>query len=317
VAFKVFFSKFAELIPAMTKDLIIPILAAILAGSVPPAADAAGSRRARPLRDGFVLAGVNGELTRQASSDGCQRWFFKFDSQLSDDAGRVKAGASLELLPSAALEKMTADAQKRSTKSYVLWGRVTKYKDTNFIFPIYFLPFSEIEPSPSPMPASQKTRQKEPELTINEPNDELAIPQEIMARLKTTRILRTEKSAPAQNAPFAPSGETGAGQPQKGLELKHDSILADRTGFIRDSGREARGTGCEVSFVLDALGRSVQRASFGLLPCEVLEQAQLEQSAEADPLRFKIAGILTRYKGSHYLLLERARRVYSHQNFGR
>jgi hypothetical protein len=167
------------------------------------------------------------------------------------------------------------------------------------------------------MPASQKTRQKEAELTINEPNDELAIPQEIMAKLKTTRILRTEKPTPAQNATFATSRKIGAGQPQKGLELKHDSILADRTGFIRDSGHEAGGMGYEVNFVLDALGRSVQRTSFGLLPCEVLEQAQLKQSAEADPLRFKIAGILTQYKGSYYLLLERARRVYSHQNFSR
>jgi hypothetical protein len=106
----------------MAKDLIMPILAAILVGTVPPVADASGSKKAKPLRDGFVLAGVNGKLTSQDSNGGCQGWFFEFDSQLSDDKGRVKAGASLELLPSAALEKMTADAQKRSTKSYVLWG---------------------------------------------------------------------------------------------------------------------------------------------------------------------------------------------------
>ncbi len=281
------------------------------------AAFGAGTARKSLLRDGFILAGVNGKLTRQDSNDGCQRWFFELDSQLSDDKGRVKAGASLELLPSATLEKITADAQKRSTKNYVLWGKVTKYENTNFIFPIYFLPFSKIKPSPSPTPTSQKPRQKEPELTINEPNDELAIPQEIMAKLKTTQILRTGKLTPAQDAAFAINRKMETRQPQKRLELKHDSILVDRTGFIRDSGHQARGTGYEVSFVLDALGRNVRQTSFGLLPCEALERAQLKQSAEVDPLRFKIAGILTQYKGIRYLLLERARRVYSHQNFGR
>ncbi|MBA7626561.1 hypothetical protein ES703_34013 [subsurface metagenome] len=93
--------------------------------------------------------------------------------------------------------------------------------------------------------------------------------------------------------------------------MKQDSILADRTGFVVRQGDS------RLVFVFDALGRNVQQISLRLLPCQALESAEHRQSAEVDPLRFKIAGILTKYKGNHYLLLERTIRVYSHGNFGK
>ena len=280
------------------------------------ASKGAGTARKTLLRDGFVLTGVDGKLTStdgndiwfQDSNEGCHRWFFEFDS---DIRAVVKAGTSLELLPSAALEKMTADMEKRSAVSpvrskspkttavpsvqtsngvsYRLWGRVTKYKGRNFIFPIYFLPLSETrKPPPS---TSQKSREKTGP-TLNDPNDVLTIPKEILNKLKRRKIIRPE-------------------QLKKGLELKQDSILADRTGFI-----VRQGDG-RLVFVFDALGRNVQQISLRLLPCQALESAERRQSAEADRLRFKIAGILTEYKGNYYLLLERTTRVYSHGNFGK
>ena len=33
-------------------------------------------------------------------------------------------------------------------------------------------------------------------------------------------------------------------------------------------------------------------------------------------MRFNVAGILTRYKGQQYLLLQKATRIYSYGNFG-
>ena len=138
----------------------------------------------------------------------------------------------------------------------------------------------------------QKSQQQETRPTINEPNDVLAIPKEIIEKLKPRRIVRTA-------------------QLRKGLELKQDFILADRTGFIAKQGDSG------LVFVFDALGRNVRQASFGLLPCQALERAQRTQSVETEPLRFKIAGILTEYRGDYYLLLQRAIQVYSHENFGK
>ena len=263
--------------PVIGKRLAISILVFFISHTV----FSAGMAPKSLLRDNFVLTGVDGKLTIANSNEG---WFFEFDSDVSDDRGRTYAGASLELLPSTALEKMTDDANNRSDAGYRLWARVTKYKGRNFIFPIYFLPLGKTK-------ELSTSQQQETELTINEPNDALAIPKEIIEKLKPRKIVRTV-------------------QLRKGLELKTDSILANRTGFIRNSGHE-------VSFVLDALGRNVRQISFPLLPCEMLERAQRTQSAEAEPARFKVAGILTQYKGKHYLLLERATQVYSHQNFGR
>lgn len=308
----------------MAKNLVISILATFFVCIMSPSVLAGGSKKAKALADGFVLAGVDGKLTRRGSDGDSQslytgfgvpdRWFFEFDSDVGDGRGLIKAGAVSEMLPSAALEKMVADMEERSDASpvrskspgasYRLWGRVTKYKGRNFIFGIYFLPISETD-EPEPSQQSRKSQQRESKLTestsarkgvweptINEPNDVLTIPEEIIAKLASRRTVRTERLL------------------KKGLELKQDCVLADRTGFIRDSGQE-------VSFVLDALGRGVQQISLRLLPCHALERAQLKQSAELEPLRFRMSGIVTKYKGEHYLLLQRAIRVYSHENFDR
>lgn len=269
----------------MNKKVAILILTLFMSmrGIVP----AFGAEKARKylLRDGSVLAGVDGKLT---STD--NRWFLEFYSDLNADRGLAKAETSLELLPSATLEKIINNVKEHPKASYRLWGSVTKYQDKNFIFPRFFLPISEIkEPEPS---IPQYPQQQKPKPTINEPNDPLAIPDEIIAKLKTRRIIR-----PAQL--------------RKGLELEQDFILVDRTGFVA---RQADG---KLLFTFGALGRNVQELSFRLLPCQVLERAQRKQSAELENIRFKVAGVVTKYKGEHYLLLQRAKRAYSHGNFPR
>ena len=93
--------------------------------------------------------------------------------------------------------------------------------------------------------------------------------------------------------------------------LEPDYILADRSAFLV---KEEDGW---LVFVLDALGRNTHPVSLRLLPCEALEMAELIQSSIPQPVRFKIAGLVTKYKGEKYLLLHRATRVYNHGNFAR
>lgn len=268
----------------MAKNFIISILAVLLASTFAQCLHGA-AKKPRPLRDGFVLAGVDGKV---GNTD--DKWLFEFESELSDGRGLVKAGTRLELLASATLERLAADMEKRPNSSYRLWGRVTRYQGQNFIFPVYFLPLAKTERSQPKQ--SQESEPAEPELTINEPNEQLRIPDEIIAKLSIRKVVRTE-------------------QLEKGLELKQDSILADRTATLL---KQADGS---FIFVLDGLGRNLPEISFPLLRCAALEEAQAKQSAEPDPLRFKIAGILTKYQGENYLLLQRAIRLYSHQNFPR
>lgn len=300
---------------------------------------AAGQARQAPLREGFPLTGIDGKITGPDSNDS---WFFEFESDVTDNKGLVKAGQSLKLLPSAALEKMTDDMKNRPTTAYRLWATATKYNNTNFIFPIYFLPLTKpaapakkqqpsapevslqtkpqiTEPPNSTKAVAEKTPEVQSELTINEPNDPLAMPQEIIAKLQTGRIATTDqpKKSPSAASDVQQDSSPETSQkietplPTKATQLKQDSILADRTALLstNDDGQTV--------FVLDAIGRNLQQTSFRLLPCQALEYAQAKQSEEPDQLRFKIAGIITKYKGQNYLLLQRAILIYSHQNFGR
>jgi hypothetical protein len=262
------------------------------------------------LRDGFVMMGVDGALVGPDSND---VYFFELISDVNDYRVILKAGTRLELLPSSALEKMVAVAKKRPEANYRLWnGRVTRYKGRNFIFPNYFQPLIKAG-KPEPNTPQQPREQK---LALDEPNDILAIPPEVMERL---RARREKTSAVAQ--PIADGNEISLDKSQSAVEGKLpntlsyaqsvDSVFGDRTAFLveRDDGR--------LVFVPDALGRKVQQISLRLLPCEVLEITEQKQTAEPEPVRFKIAGIMTKYKGDNYLLLERAIRAYSHGNFGR
>ena len=300
---------------AMNNKLTISLIAFFIIAVTTTSGFSAEQKSQMLLRDGVVLTGVDGKLVPGESNDvspglSQDKWFFEFDSDFSNVSGLVKAGTRLELLPSSVLERLTADANNNPHISYRLSGRVTRYRGNNFIFPTYFLPLAKTK-KPQ-LSAPQTTLQQEKQPAINEPNDVLTIPKELIDKLpgKTTRIdLRKHDQD---------SGEPGTKQDDKRKSRPvQDSILADKCGFIHDTGEETESTWRQVRFALDALGRKESKTSYRLLPCQALEQVQHNQSAAPDPLRFKIAGIITRYKGKDYLLLQRATRVYGHGNFPR
>ena len=297
--------------------------------SVVPAAsgfDAEIIRETPLLRDGFAIMRVDGDLIGPDSND---VWFFELASDVNDYRTVIKAGTRLELLPSSALEKMTADKKMRTTAAYRLWNsRVTKYKGRNFVFPGYFMPLSKAGKSePEPSQESQ-LKQQEPDriqsgqerelpLALDEPNDVLAMPQEIIEKLRARRETTT-----VSIKPIADSNQISVDESQPAAEEEKlpdarrytrssDSVFVDRTALLveQDDGR--------LIFIPDALGRNVQKLSLHLLPCAALELAELKKAAEPKTVRFKIAGIMTKYEGDNYLLLEKATRTYSHGNFGR
>lgn len=265
------------------------------------------------LLDGSVLTGVDGRLVTQDSNEtkrnsASERWFFEFETDFSDDKGLVKAGTRLELLPSLVLERMITDANNAPDASYRLGGSLTQYRGKNFIFPTYFLPLAKAKKPPSS--TSQKSPQQENRPKINEPNDVVKIPKELLDKLPDRKktIDHTIRPENSQEIKSGPGPKTTSGK-------KQDSILADRSGFILGSSYGTQDSWRKVSFVLDALGRKEPKTSLHLLPCQALEQAQRSQAAAPDNLRFKIAGIVTKFKGKKYLLLQRTTRLYSHGNF--
>ena len=274
--------------PSVTNKTLTVLRLAVLIGVFPiSSVGAPAPERQSLLRDGFVLSGVDGRLTPPDGNEATDKWFFEFGVAVSDDMGTLPAGASLQLLPSSALERMIADVNERPDPSYRLWARVTRYKGRNFVFPVYFLALGKVEPLQPPLHESSPGT----EPTINEPNDTLAIPKEVLDKLKREGAIRPKPA-------------------QKLLELKQDFVLVDRTAVL------VKQTDGRLVFVPDALGRGIRQISFRLLPCQALELTERRYSAEPDRMRFKIAGIVTQYKGKRYLLLQKATRLYSCGNFG-
>jgi len=274
------------------------------------------------LRDGFVIRGIDGEVSGPDSND---RWFFEFGSDVSDNIAVVEKGTRLQLLPSSTLEKIVADVNERSGEAYQLWGRITKYRGRNFIFPVFFLPLSKMkQPQLPEPPQSQQPEPNEPpppekykdEPVINEPNDILAVPQEIVEKLDARRIETSKHPAVevVKRPPVKPL------QQDAGRIFQRDTILADRTGFILShtmDGSHRAEKNMQYGFVFDALGRKIPKTSYRLLPCEALELAEQRQSAELETLQFRVAGIVTKYKDQNYLLLQKATQVFSYGNFAR
>ncbi|MHC4308901.1 MAG: hypothetical protein ACYSSN_03055 [Planctomycetota bacterium] len=299
----------------MGKKLIISYLVLF----INVVAIASGFRQEIPrkmlLRDGSVLTGVDGKLVTHDSNEAkrnsaSERWLFEFESDFSIGRCLVKAGTRLELLPSSVLERMIADANNGPDASYRLGGSLTQYRGKNFIFPTYFLLLAKAKKPPSL--TSQKSLQQESRPKINEPNDVVTIPKELIEKLPDRKKTIDHTIRPENSEEI----NTETGRKTKSRK-KQDSILADRCGFIRESSYGTQGSWRKVSFVLDAFGRTEGKTSLLLLPCQALEQAQRRQAAAPEMLRFKIAGIVTRFKGKKYLLLHRTIRLYSHGNFPR
>ncbi|MGA2069793.1 MAG: hypothetical protein ABSG97_00440 [Sedimentisphaerales bacterium] len=240
------------------------------------------------LPEDYVFAGVDGKLIQTAPD----KWAFEFESAANIGGVEIKAGQTLEMLGSATLEKMAADAKERTESMFRMWAKVTKFEGKNYLFAVYYLPLHKID---QPTGEAAKNEPNSATQVVNSPNDVVQIPAEIVALLRQSEVL--------------PTTEAQATRAEE-LQLKQDTIFANKTGRV-----EIKNGG--YVFEADALGRGVEKFTIKLLPCEKLEDAMTQVRSESNPVRFNVAGILTKYKGEQYLLLQKATRMYSYGNFGR
>ena len=240
------------------------------------------------LPDDHVFAGVDGKLIQTAPD----KWAFEFESAANIGGVEIKAGQTLEMLGSATLEKMAADAKERSDSMFRIWAKVTKFEGKNYLFAVYYLSLRKID---QPTGEAVKNEPNKTDQAVNAPNDVVNIPAEIVALLRQSEVLPTAEAQATR---------------QEELQLKQDTIFANRAGRV-----VAKNGG--YVFEADALGRGVGKFAIKLLPCQKLEDAMVQVRSESNPVRFNVAGILTKYKGEQYLLLQKATRMYSYGNFGR
>jgi hypothetical protein len=292
-------------------DLVIPALRRgpeskiVLALCLLLPASLANAALPAVLPDGFLISGLDGELRQTAGGT----YAFVFDKAVSTDKGSIKAGQEVGLLPSTTLEYMLRDMGASPSMSVRLWGTVTLFHSRNYIFPSYHLRVSAPTPPAQPEPAAPA----EPNVpvvkpadvpAINDPNDEIRIPEELMTELKATRRVIDAAPAPEPTPPAAP--ETTPAAP---LETA-DVMVVDRYGILTHAG------GDSWTLKFDGLGRNVSLISFGLLPCEVLQRMEADRKpSDLEPRRYRIAGVITRFKGDYYMLPARVVRAYDYGNF--
>jgi hypothetical protein len=285
----------------------------VIAGwvSVTIAGEATGEKL---VRDDYVFAGADGVLIRQTDGGqvhqtdagqvqaGTDKWLFEFESEAEGGREDEVAGRTFEILSSGTLEKLKADAKERVDARYRLWGKVTKFEGKNYIFPTYFVGLKKIDRpgfaelrrgEPASRPQQQGSSKKA--MSVNASNDVLNIPDEIVSKLQTSEVLPAEETPVTQEAQ---------------LQLKQDTIFANRTGFVAAKGGQ-------YFFEPDGLGRGLEKVSLELLPCQKLEEATAQMRGSPNPVRFNVAGVLTRYNDKQYLLLQKLTRAYSYGNFGR
>jgi hypothetical protein len=236
------------------------------------------------LRDDYVISGADGLLVEGQNG----QWQFEFEAELSDGTITLKAGQPIILLKSATLEKMVEDAKQRAEVRYRLWGKITKFEGKNYVFPSYFVGLRKLDrPAESPHIQTEKKAQQ----SINAPNDVVKIPAEIVSQLATSEVL------PAVETPSA-------------MPLKQDTIFANGVGRIY----EEKG---KYFFKPDGLGLNVEKSAIELLPSQAMNDAMRQVKSAINPVRFSVAGIMTKYKDQQLLLLQKATRAYSYGNFGR
>lgn len=267
-----------------SRSSIVLTAAMVTALSIADVGFSADRTAPRLLREGTVLAGVDGEVVTTDAND---VRLFELAADVNNVSGRIPAGTRFTLLPSTVLEDLIADANDRQAPRYRLSATVTRYEGRNFLFPTYFLPLSKL---------------KDAERAARDPNaggrldvrPDLTIPPEVLEKLQSQpgRTRRDE---------------------QRGTSSRRKlfgRILLDRVGRVVAPARPGQAA----VFVPYALGWNLAETHYELLPCTTLENVLERQAAAPEPIRFQVAGMVTQFQGKEYLLLQRAIRAYSYGN---
>ncbi len=239
------------------------------------------------LPDDYVFSGIDGRIVPMAND----KWAFEFDSAANIGGVEIKQGHKIEMLGSATLEKMEIDAKDRKEAAFRIWAKTTKFEGKNYLFAVYYLSLRKIDAAKE---QDVNAIVKSPAQNINSPDDVVNIPADIVALLKKTEVIPSSQAQEIR---------------QQELKLKQDTIFTSMTGIVE----EINGN---YVFKADALGLGVNKFNIKLLPCQKLEEAISQVRGESNRVRFNATGILTRFKGEQYLLLQKATRVYSYGNFG-
>ncbi|MHC5213901.1 MAG: hypothetical protein ACYSOO_04855 [Planctomycetota bacterium] len=240
---------------------------------------------AEMVEEGAFFDSVAGLLKKEPKTDDWQ--FVPDEPIVITEKVTVPAGAPLKMLPCSVLEQMTGLAGEENQLGVELSALFTRYKHSNYLFSVFFLPIKDgvAQPEPTPEPDDDKTENTQPE--AQEP--ESIIPTEILTQMKANKAPDLKKF-------------------QQIAEVTGDIHLIGRAGFLSK-------TDTGYTFSPDAFGRNIDSKHFLLLGNSMLATAEKQMAREPGRERYNVSGLVTEYQGKTYMLLRRASRTYTHGNF--
>lgn len=274
---------------------------------------------AKLLREGMILQGIDGNIIKMPGR--YTDWFFVSDSSLSDMETTLPKGSFFELVKCSTLEQIEAEYNSKYPEtageavcphsaeaaerpdpnspavlepeklvdpySVKLWARVVRYDNKNYLYPVLFIPTTTGQ-RPG---GAENTEEGYEGASQSPPSSDSIIPSNVMEKLKPRKFINMAKA-------------------RQYVDTEGDAVLVDRTGFlVTDKGREL--------FHIDGFGRNISDMEFVTLPCEALKDVERSLALSQWRQRYRVSGIITKYKGDYYLLMQRAIRAYSNGNFAR
>jgi hypothetical protein len=242
----------------------------------------------RVVADGTGLDAVDVSLFQTQDFS----WAFTFHTQVTDNIGVIKAGDQVPVLHCIALEKMQDTLKSNPDAQFRVWGRMTQFQGKNYVFPQIFV-ILHIEPNAPIQADNNNPQEQKGKIVTNEPNDAVFVPDNIADMLQPKRTVDL-----ADIATSVP-------------QLEENVLFSTRTGFIISD------SGDNYVFKPDGLGRNLQMTSFHVLPNDVLWHAVKEINSVPHRVRFRVTGILTKFQGQYYMLIQSASRQFSNGNLAR
>lgn len=242
---------------------------------------------AKPVIDeGFFADGVTGIIRKVPNVD---VWNFIPETAIVAGKETWPAQQPISLLPCSVLEQITGLAGADHKIEVRLWGLFTEYQQNNFLYCVYFLPMQEGAEAKPADPKAEETQNSADEKTDKPDKEESIIPTDILNQIKANKVPDLEKF-------------------QQVAVVTGDINLVGRTGYLEQKDKVNY-------FQPNAFGQKVDRNQYLLLPNTMLEATEKEMQKTPGRQRFEISGLVTTYKGRHYMLLRRAVRTFTNGNF--
>ncbi len=232
----------------------------------------------KPVRDGFVIFGIDGVIEKVKED-----YFFIPDLDIVDSGAKIEAGSRVAILLSSGLEKAVTAMGDDNKQSVRLWGSIVSFKKKNLIYISYSLPITDRS-------GILETTSKEWSVRKESTQKSEVLPDDVLKKLHPEKFVNIK-------------------QLRSSVLKKQDVLIADRIGFIRENKDH------EYILTFDALGQNVSNISFKLLQCRVLEQVIDIKARMVVPMRFRVVGVVTQFRGDHYMLLQRVTPAFSNGNF--